>query len=84
MKPRTCVLGKPRTIGVLFACKSRFSANSDSRRNFIWKEPGTRYPTSEIRESDQFGGSEILVWRGIMLDKHTPLHIFDEGSITTK
>ncbi|GFS79870.1 hypothetical protein TNCV_750471 [Trichonephila clavipes] len=34
--------------------------------------------------SDYFGGCGILVLGGVMLDGHTPLHIFDVGSVTAQ
>ncbi|KFM64657.1 hypothetical protein X975_15768, partial [Stegodyphus mimosarum] len=39
---------------VVFMYESRFSLESDSRRNLIWKEPGTRYHPSNIRERDAY------------------------------
>ncbi|GFV15152.1 transposable element Tcb2 transposase [Trichonephila clavipes] len=62
----------------------RFSINSDSRRVFIWREPGTRYHPYNITESDRFGGCGVLVWGGIILDSRTPLHIFDAGSVNAQ
>ncbi|UYV65651.1 hypothetical protein LAZ67_3004955 [Cordylochernes scorpioides] len=52
---------------VLFSDESRFSLNTDSRRVFIWREPGTRYHSSNIREIDSFSGGSLLVWAGIRL-----------------
>lgn len=69
---------------VLFTDESRFSTQSDSRRVFIWRERGARYHPSNVREIDQFGGRGILVWGGIMLGSRTPLHVFDEGSVTAQ
>lgn len=67
---------------VLFTDESRFSLDTDSRRTFIWREPGTRYHPSLIREKDHYGGGGVMVWAGIMLDGRTPLHVFDKGSLT--
>ncbi|GBN40899.1 hypothetical protein AVEN_50297-1 [Araneus ventricosus] len=39
----------------LFTEGSRFSLNTDSRRTFIWREPGTRYLPSNVREIDHYG-----------------------------
>ena len=64
---------------VLFTDESRFSLNTDSRRTFIWREPGTRYLPSNV---DNYGGGGVMVWAGIMLDGRTPLHVFDRGSVT--
>ncbi|GBN55318.1 hypothetical protein AVEN_57593-1 [Araneus ventricosus] len=62
---------------VLFTDESRFSLNTDSRRTFIWREPGTRYLPSNVREIDHYGGGGLMVWTGIMLDGRTPLHVFE-------
>ncbi|GBM71182.1 Transposable element Tcb2 transposase [Araneus ventricosus] len=67
---------------VLFTDESRFSLNTDSRRTFIWREPGTRYPPSNVREIDHYGGGGLMVWAGIMLDGRTPLHVFERGTVT--
>ncbi|UYV64942.1 K02A2.6-like, partial [Cordylochernes scorpioides] len=64
---------------VLFNDESRFSLNTDSRRVFIWREPGTRYHPSNIREIDSFRGGNLLVWAGISSSRRTPLHIFFWG-----
>ena len=67
---------------VLFSDESSFSTNSDSHRVFIWREPGTRYHPSNIR--DRYGECGILVWGGNMLDGRIPLHIFDSDSVTAQ
>ncbi|UYV75359.1 hypothetical protein LAZ67_12003626, partial [Cordylochernes scorpioides] len=59
--------------------ESRFSLNTDSRRVFIWREPGTRYHPSNIREIDSFRGGSLLVWASISSSSRTPLHIFFWG-----
>ncbi|UYV63374.1 hypothetical protein LAZ67_2003876, partial [Cordylochernes scorpioides] len=64
---------------VLFSDESRFSLNTDSRRVFIWREPGTRFNPSNIREIDSFGGGSLLVWAGISSSRRTPFHIFFWG-----
>ncbi|UYV70922.1 hypothetical protein LAZ67_8001110, partial [Cordylochernes scorpioides] len=64
---------------VLFSDESRFSLNTDSRRVFIWREHGTRYHPSNIREIDSFRGGSLLVWAGISSSRRTPLHIFFWG-----
>ncbi|GBN32974.1 hypothetical protein AVEN_153850-1 [Araneus ventricosus] len=66
---------------VLFTDESRFSLNTDSRRMFIWREPGTRYLPSNVREIDHYGGGGLMVWAGIMLDRRTPLHVFERGTV---
>ncbi|GBN75652.1 hypothetical protein AVEN_90780-1 [Araneus ventricosus] len=67
---------------VLFTDVSRFSLNTNFRRTFIWREPGTRYLPSNVREIDHYGGRDLMVWAGIMLDGQTPLHVFERGIVT--
>ncbi|GFX74529.1 transposable element Tcb2 transposase [Trichonephila clavipes] len=67
---------------VLFTDESRFSTRSDSQRVLIWREIGTRFYTSNIKERHHYGGPGVLVWGGIMLKGCTELHIFDRGSVT--
>ncbi|GBL82680.1 Transcription factor Sox-6 [Araneus ventricosus] len=67
---------------VLFTDESRFSLNTDSRHTFIWREPGSRYLPSYVREIDHYGGGGLMVWTGIMLDGQTTLHVFERGTVT--
>ncbi|GBN10996.1 hypothetical protein AVEN_13658-1 [Araneus ventricosus] len=67
---------------VLFTDESRSSLNTDSRRTFIWREPGTRYLPSNVCEIDHYGGGGLMVWAGIMLDGRAPLHVFERGTMT--
>ena len=67
---------------VLFTDESRFSATSDSHRQLIWREVGTRFYLSNIMERDRYGGPGVVVWGGIMLNGRTELHVFDRGSVT--
>ncbi|GFU00700.1 transposable element Tcb2 transposase [Trichonephila clavipes] len=53
---------------VLFTNESRFSTRSDSQRVLIWRETGTRFYTSNIKERHHYGGPGVLVWGGIMLN----------------
>ncbi|GBN76633.1 hypothetical protein AVEN_218485-1 [Araneus ventricosus] len=53
-------------VTVLFTDESRFSLNTNSRRTFIWREPGTRYLSSNVCEIDHYGGGGLMVWVGIM------------------
>ncbi|UYV63896.1 hypothetical protein LAZ67_2005910 [Cordylochernes scorpioides] len=69
---------------VLFSDESRFSLNTDSRRVFIWREPGTRYHPSNIMEIDSFRGGSLLVWAGISSSRRTPLHFFSGGTLTAQ
>ncbi|UYV73095.1 hypothetical protein LAZ67_10001806 [Cordylochernes scorpioides] len=59
---------------VLFSDESRFSLNTDSRRVFIWREPGIRYHPR----------GSLLVWAGISSSRRTPLHIFSGGTLTAQ
>ncbi|GFX57737.1 transposable element Tcb2 transposase [Trichonephila clavipes] len=52
----------------LFTDESRFSTRSDSHRVLIWREIGTRFYTSTIKERQHYGGPGVLVWGGIMLN----------------
>ncbi|GFY35925.1 HTH_Tnp_Tc3_2 domain-containing protein [Trichonephila clavipes] len=49
---------------VMFSDDSRFSLQSDSRRTFIWKAPGTRYHQENTIERHRYGGAGWLVWGG--------------------
>ncbi|UYV84058.1 hypothetical protein LAZ67_X001011 [Cordylochernes scorpioides] len=69
---------------VPFSDESRFSLNTDYRRVFIWREPGTRYHPSNIREIDSFRGGSLLVWAGISSSRRTHLHIFSGGTLTAQ
>ncbi|GBM53287.1 hypothetical protein AVEN_52312-1 [Araneus ventricosus] len=66
----------------LFTHESQFILNTDFRRTFIWREPGTRYLPSNVREIDHYGGGGLMVWAGIMLDGRAPLHVFERGTVT--
>ncbi|GFX18340.1 transposable element Tc1 transposase [Trichonephila clavipes] len=66
---------------VLFTDESRFGLN-ESRRTFIWREPRTRYLSSNVHEIYNFGGGDFSVWAGIMLDDRTHLHAFERSSVT--
>lgn len=67
---------------VLFTDESRFSLTNDSRRQLIWREVGTRFHPTNIRERDRWGGPGVLAWGGIMMNGRTELPIFDRGSVT--
>ncbi|GFS94410.1 transposable element Tcb2 transposase [Trichonephila clavipes] len=54
--------------------------NTDSRRTFTWREPGTRYLSSNVHEIDNYGGG-LMVWTG-MFDGRTSLNVFERGSVT--
>ncbi|GFW91740.1 transposable element Tcb2 transposase [Trichonephila clavipes] len=60
---------------------SSYSTRSDSERVLIWREIGTQFYPSNIKERHHYGGPGVLVWRGIMLNGRTKLHIFDRGSV---
>ncbi|GFV90824.1 transposable element Tcb2 transposase [Trichonephila clavipes] len=66
---------------VLFTDESLLSTRSDSQRVLIWREIGTRFYTSNIKERHHYNGPGVLVWGGIMLNGQTELHIFDRGSV---
>ncbi|GBN64881.1 hypothetical protein AVEN_7501-1 [Araneus ventricosus] len=54
---------------------ARFSLQSDSRRTFIWRAPGTRYHRENTIERHRYGGAGWLVWGGIILGSRTDLHV---------
>ncbi|GBM93371.1 Transposable element Tcb2 transposase [Araneus ventricosus] len=60
---------------VMFSDESRFSLQSDSRRTFIWRAPGTRYHQENTIERHRYGGAGWLAWGGIILGSRTDLHV---------
>ncbi|GBM80614.1 Transposable element Tcb1 transposase [Araneus ventricosus] len=60
---------------VMFSDESRFSLQSDSRRTFIRRAPGTRYHQENTIERHRYGGAGWLVWGGIILGSRTDLHV---------
>ncbi|GFV95776.1 HTH_Tnp_Tc3_2 domain-containing protein [Trichonephila clavipes] len=52
---------------VMFSDESRFSLQSDSHRNLIWRAPGTRYNQESTIERHRFGGAGWLVWGELFL-----------------
>ncbi|KFM59549.1 Transposable element Tcb1 transposase, partial [Stegodyphus mimosarum] len=60
---------------VMFSDESRFSLQSDSRRTFIWRAPGTRYQQENITDQHRYGGAGVLVWGGLILGSRTDLHV---------
>lgn len=67
---------------VLFTDESRFTLESDSGRQMIWREQRTRYHQSNIVERHSYRGGGIMVWAGISLGGHTDLHVFHGGTLT--
>ncbi|KFM69175.1 Transposable element Tc3 transposase, partial [Stegodyphus mimosarum] len=67
----------------MFSEESRFSLQSDSRRTFIWRAPGTRYHQESIIERHRYGGAGVLVWGGIILGSRTDLHV-QIGTMTSQ
>ncbi|GBN12689.1 Hermansky-Pudlak syndrome 1 [Araneus ventricosus] len=59
----------------MFSDESRFSLQSDSRRTFISRAPGTRYHQENTIERHRYGGAGWLVWGGIILGSRTDLHV---------
>ncbi|GBO04435.1 hypothetical protein AVEN_236342-1 [Araneus ventricosus] len=59
----------------MFSDESRFSLQSDSRRTFIWRAPGTRYQQENTIERHRYSGAGWLVWGGIILGSRTDLHV---------
>ncbi|GFU23116.1 HTH_Tnp_Tc3_2 domain-containing protein [Trichonephila clavipes] len=46
---------------VLFTDETRYTLNTDSRRMFIWREPGTLYLLSNVHEIDNYGEGGLMV-----------------------
>ncbi|GFV96627.1 hypothetical protein TNCV_3387212 [Trichonephila clavipes] len=40
-----------------------------------------RYRPSNIVEKDHYGRGGLMVWEGIMADRHANLHVFDKGTL---
>ncbi|GFV80877.1 transposable element Tcb1 transposase [Trichonephila clavipes] len=59
---------------VMFSDESRVSLQSDSLRTLIWRAPSTRYHQENIIERHRYGGTEWLVWGGIIFGSRTNLH----------
>ncbi|GFX87879.1 HTH_Tnp_Tc3_2 domain-containing protein [Trichonephila clavipes] len=59
----------------MFSDESRFSLQSDSRRNLIWRVPGTRYHQENTIKRQHYGGGGWLVGVGIILGSKTDLHV---------
>ncbi|GFW99960.1 transposable element Tcb1 transposase [Trichonephila clavipes] len=59
----------------MFSDESRFSLQSDSRQNLIWRAPGTRYNQENTIERQRYGGAGWLVWRGNILRSRTDLYV---------
>ncbi|GFW84809.1 HTH_Tnp_Tc3_2 domain-containing protein [Trichonephila clavipes] len=60
---------------VMFSEESRFSLQSDFRRIFIWRAPGTRYLQENTIERHRYGCAGWLVWGGFLLGSRTDLHV---------
>ncbi|GFX69129.1 transposable element Tcb1 transposase [Trichonephila clavipes] len=60
---------------VMFSDESRFTLQSDSRRNLIWRAPGIRYHQEKTIKLLRYGGAGWLVWGGIFLGSRTDLHV---------
>ncbi|KFM69641.1 Transposable element Tcb1 transposase, partial [Stegodyphus mimosarum] len=58
----------------MFSGESRISLQSDSRRTFISRAPGTRYHQENIIERHRYGDAGVLAWGGIILGSRTDLH----------
>ncbi|GFV35973.1 DDE_3 domain-containing protein [Trichonephila clavipes] len=55
--------------------ESRFSLQSDSHRNLIWRAPGTRYHQENTTERHPYGDAGWLVWGGIIFGSRIDLHV---------
>ncbi|GFX72807.1 transposable element Tcb1 transposase [Trichonephila clavipes] len=59
----------------MYSDVSRFSFQSDSFRNIIWRAPGTRYHQENTIERHRYGGAGWLVWGGNILGSRTDLRV---------
>ncbi|GFV46032.1 ATP-binding cassette sub-family G member 1 [Trichonephila clavipes] len=60
----------------MFSDDFRFSLQSDYRRTLIWRAPGTRYHQESTFETTPLRWCKMArVWRGIILDSRTDLHV---------
>ncbi|GFV76741.1 DDE_3 domain-containing protein [Trichonephila clavipes] len=59
----------------MFSDESRFSLQSDSRRTFIWRVPGTRYHQENTIERHRNGRAGWLVWEEIILGSRTDMYV---------
>ncbi|GFU49123.1 hypothetical protein TNCV_573621 [Trichonephila clavipes] len=64
-------------VRVLFSDQSRFSLDSDSRHVLSWREPESQHWPSNIIKKYHYGYGGLMIWAGIMVDKHTHLHVFN-------
>ncbi|GFW80351.1 transposable element Tcb2 transposase [Trichonephila clavipes] len=68
--------------GGLYANKSRFSLECDTRRVLVWRDRGTRNNTAFVRERSQYRRAGWMVWGGISIGGRTDLHIIRNGTLT--
>ncbi|KFM57061.1 Transposable element Tcb2 transposase, partial [Stegodyphus mimosarum] len=68
---------------VLFTNESSFSLEIDSSY-LIWRELGTRYHPSNIRERDAYGRGRVCVWDGISLGGRTYIHVFPRENVNAQ
>ncbi|GFY35949.1 hypothetical protein TNCV_4843211 [Trichonephila clavipes] len=47
----------------------------------MWREPGTHYLPSNVREIDHNDGGGLMVWTGITFDGYTHHYIFERSSV---
>ncbi|KAF8764438.1 hypothetical protein HNY73_022509 [Argiope bruennichi] len=59
----------------MFSDARRLSLKSDSRRNFIWRAPGTHYHQKNIIERHRYGDAGLLVCGEIILGSRTDVPV---------
>ncbi|GFV88000.1 transposable element Tcb2 transposase [Trichonephila clavipes] len=67
-----------------FMVEPRFNLESDTRRIFIWREPGTRFHLRQMREKDTYGSCSVCVWGGKSLGGCTDLEIFPRRNVNSR
>ncbi|GFT38320.1 transposable element Tcb2 transposase [Trichonephila clavipes] len=69
---------------VLFSDESHFSVHPDNRRNFIWRDRGSRNNPAIVHENVRFGSGGVLLYDVISIDGHTDLYIIRDGPLTAR
>ncbi|KAL3266096.1 hypothetical protein HHI36_010282 [Cryptolaemus montrouzieri] len=67
---------------VLFSDECRFCLVLNDRRMPVYRRPGERYQQCNIRQTENFGGSSVMVWGGISFHGRTELVLVNNGRMT--
>ncbi|GFX43365.1 uncharacterized protein TNCV_4873851 [Trichonephila clavipes] len=55
---------------------------SYSRLNFMWRELGTHFLPSNVREIDHYNSRDLMVWAGISVNFYIHPYVFAKGTVT--